>query len=114
LIKDYKFKFQSGNGLDGDPDHIGSIDEKNKKITIASPWNYGREYALLHEIGHLIWKYLVSEKSKDKWSKIVKNTKNKQNQGIEELFCMAYANTYAKNKIEIHNHTKWEKFILEI
>ena len=30
---------------------------------------------------------------------------------MEELFEMAYANTYAKNKIEIHSHKEWDNFI---
>jgi hypothetical protein len=69
---------------------------------------------MLHEIGHFVWQDLVSEDQKKQWSKIVKGTKNKQDQGDEELFCMAYANTYAKNSIVIHDHPEWEKFIKSI
>lgn len=111
LIKKYKIKLEPDNTLKNDKDHIGFIDEKNKKIKVAAPWHYGREFTLLHEIAHSVWKYLVSSKNKKKWKKIVKNTKNKQKQNDEELFCMAYANYYAKNKIEIHNHEKWNEFI---
>lgn len=114
LIRGYKFKFEPDNTLKNDSEHIGFIDEEKKVIRIASPWNYGREYTLLHEIGHAVWKYVMNEKLKKKWGKIVKTTKDKQNQGIEELFSMAYANCYAKNKIEIHSHKKWEKFILAL
>lgn len=111
LIRGYKFEFQPTNTLKNDGDHIGFVDEEKKKIVVASPWNYGREYTLLHEIGHAVWKYLVDEKRRKKWMQIVENTKHKQNQGAEELFCMAYANFYAKNKIEIHTHKTWETFI---
>jgi hypothetical protein len=45
------------------------------------------------------------------WKKIVAGTKNKMNQDAEELFCMAYANHFAKNKIVIHTHPEWESFI---
>lgn len=111
LIKDFKFEFQPGHTLKNDTNHIGVIDEKNKKITIAAPYNYGREYAILHEIGHIVWKYLVSHDSRKAWADIVKNTKTKQEQNNEELFCQAYSNFYAKNKIVINTHDKWEAFI---
>ena len=111
LIKKYKIEFQPNNTLKGDSDHIGFIDEEKNKIKIAAPWNYGREFTLLHEIAHAVWKYKVSKEKKEEWEKIVKQTKNKQNQNDEELFCMAYANYYAKHKVEIHNHENWNKFI---
>jgi Zn-dependent peptidase ImmA (M78 family) len=113
LIKDYKIEFQPNNTLQGDSGYIGFIDEEKKKIVIASPWNYGKEFTLLHEIGHAVWKYIVNKEDKKEWKEIAKNTKQKQKQNNEELFCMAYANYYAKNKIEIHNHEKWNKFIKE-
>lgn len=109
LVKGYKYKFKSNNTLDGK--HIGELDPENKKITVAAPWNYGRQYAVLHEIGHRVWEDLVDDAKKKEWQKIVNNTKNKQNQNAEELFCMAYADYYAKNKVVIHNHPEWEKFI---
>jgi len=114
LAKNYKFKFQKDNTLNGDDEHIGEIDDEKKVITIAAPWNYGREYTILHEIGHLIWKWMVNDKMKEKWGKIVKGTKDKMNQNAEELFCMAYANTYAESKIKIHDHPEWEKFVKSI
>lgn len=114
LIKKYKIEFEPNNTLKGDDGHIGFIDEENKKIKVAAPWNYGREFTLLHEVGHAVWKYLVDNKNKKEWEKIVKNTKNKQKQNDEELFCMAYANYYAKHKIEIHNHENWNNFIKNI
>ena len=115
LVKGYKYKFQPGNTLKNDGEHIGFVDEENKVITIAAPWNYGREYTFLHEMGHLVWKYFMDKGLKKKWQKVLKNTKEeKQNQGDEELFCMAYANHFAKNKISIHSHDEWDKFIKSI
>jgi hypothetical protein len=111
LLKGYKFKFEDGNELKGDGEHIGFIDEDKKLVTIASPWNYGREFTLLHEIGHAVWKYFVNDKLRKKWTSIVEKTKHKQSQGAEELFSMAYASAYVKNKIEIHCHPEWESFI---
>lgn len=111
LIKGYKIVFQSGPTLKGDGGHIGFIDEEKKRITIAAPWNYGREYTLLHEIAHAVWKYLVDEKRREEWKSIVKNTKEKQKQNAEELFCMAYANEYANHEHVIHTHEAWSKFI---
>jgi hypothetical protein len=114
LVRGFKYCFQPGNTLKGDNKHIGFIDEKKKTITIASPWNYGRGYTLLHELGHAVWKHILDNKKKKEWKRIVKNTKKKQRQGAEELFCMAYANTYAERKIQIHSHDSWDKFIKSI
>ena len=113
LLKGYSYRTQAGNTLNGSNDHIGSNDMHTKKIVVASPWNYGRGFAFLHELGHLVWaKYISTCKDRQKkWQSIIKNTKEKANQGIEELFCHAYANTYSQNKIEKHNHPAWEKFV---
>ena len=117
LLSGYKFSFQGGNTLKGDDGHIGSNDLHKKTIVVSAPWNYGREFALLHEIGHVIYMYLIGpcKHKTEQWKKVVRNTKaEKVNQDIEELFCHAYANTYAKNKIVIHNHPTWEKFVKEL
>jgi hypothetical protein len=110
LVKGYKYSFQGGNTMKGDDEHIGEVDPNTKKIVVAAPWNYGREFTILHEIGHMVYETLTP-KQKKQWAKITKNTEKKQKQTPEELFCMAYANTYAKHKIEIHNHEEWGKFI---
>ena len=110
LVAGYKFKFQPGNALRGDSGHVGILNPKNKTLTIAAPWNYPREFTFLHEIAHQLWELLNSDKQKE-WKAIVKRTKEKQKQSAEELFCMAYANTYANNQITIHDHPEWEKFI---
>jgi len=119
LVKGYKFKFEGGCTLKGSDDNIGMIhlnNEKKKEIHVAAPWNYGRQFAMLHEIGHLVYERWMSHNSKLKkeWQRIVNKTKHKLHQNAEELFCHAYANTYAKNKIEVHNHPEWEKFIKDI
>lgn len=118
LIKDYEIVFQPNNTLKGDKSHIGLIDEKKKRITIASPWNYPREYTLLHEIGHAVWKFLVGEDKKSDWKKILKaeRAKNKKNLGQddEEIFCMIYAQVYAKNKMEKFKNKTLEGFVRKI
>lgn len=111
LAAGYKFVYQDGNALKGDTENIGETDKDKKIITVSAPWNYGREYTTLHEIAHLVWESLMCRKLRKQWQTIIQQTKHKQNQGGEELFCMAYANTYAKNKIEIHTHSSWERFI---
>jgi hypothetical protein len=116
LLKGYKFKFQGTNTLKGDNDHVGIINQEKETVTIASPWNYGREYTLLHEIGHFVYQTLLSGEAKKKWARIVKNTKMKKEdrQVPEELFCMAYANHYAKHKHVMFSHPSWEKFIAKL
>ena len=80
LVKGYKWKFHSGNTLNGDNQHVGYIDDSDKEIAVASPWNYGREFTILHEVGHKVWENFVTPQMKNQWNKIVANTKNKQEQ----------------------------------
>ena len=110
MVHGYKWKFQPGNTLKGDDEHIGYVDNNKKEIVIAGPWNYGREFTVLHEIGHQVYEKLSTE-LRQQWQQIVSQTKHKQNQNAQELFCMAYANHFAKNKIVIHNHPEWESFV---
>lgn len=118
LVKGYEISFQSSNSLKRDSKHIGFIDEENKKIVIASPWNYGREYTLLHEIGHAVWKYVLNEKMKAEWKKLVGKVrlKNKKDlsQNDEEIFCMCYAQHYAKNKLCKYDHEDLVNFVKNI
>lgn len=115
LIKDYKIDCECGNTLKGDKEHIGYIDEKNKKIMVASPFNYSRKFTLLHELGHAVWKFILTSEMKKEWKKIVKNTKNKQDQNDEELFSMAYACYYTSDHCpRIHDHPEWHAFIKKI
>lgn len=115
LLRGYKIVFQPTNCLRGDNKHIGLIDEKNKTITIAAPWNYGREYTLLHEIGHAVWKYILDDKKRADWKKLLrpikKRNKRDLNQNDEELFCMAYAQAYAKNGLEKYDHDELVDFV---
>ena len=73
LVRGYEIYFQPHNTLKGDEGHIGFIDEDKKKIVVSSPWNYGREYTLLHEIGHAVWKYILDDDDKKEWKKILKD-----------------------------------------
>jgi len=117
LIKDYTFEKQDGNTLKGDNGHVGIIDEKKKKITVAAPWNYGREFTILHEFAHAVWKYLVGRKLRQEWSiEIKKAKKNKDakkdlDQNDEEIFCMIYAQFYSNNKMVKFDHPELLKFI---
>lgn len=118
LIRGYKIKFEPGNTLKGDKNHVGFIDEKRKTITIASPWNYSRSFTLLHEVAHAVWKYLMNDQMKKKWQVLVQKYKNQikapadaLNQDSEEIFAMSYASTYAKHKVITYYRPVWVKFI---
>jgi hypothetical protein len=118
LVRGYRIIFQPSNSLKGDDKHIGFIDEKDKTITVASPWNYGREYTLLHEVGHAVWKFLVSKEKREDWSRILApvKAKNKKDldQNDEEIFCMIYAQVHAKNKMKKFDHEELERFVSKI
>ena len=116
FISKYTISFQGGSTLKGDKDHIGEVDDVKKHIIVAAPWNYGREYTLLHEIAHLIWGKFVPEKQQKEWEKIAKATKMKKSdrQDPEELFAMAYSSHFAKNKIEKFVHPAWDSFVKKI
>lgn len=121
LLKGYKYSFHGGNTLKGDKENIGMI--YKDKITVASPWFYSREYVLLHEIAHLVYEKLMTDKLKKEWSELISKTKTEQkkkqhtrsknaiDQNNEELFCMAYAATYAKHPVKTFLHPEWQKFI---
>lgn len=120
LLKGYKFKYQGGNTLKGDDGHIGVIFKD--KITVAAPWNYGREFTTLHECAHLIFEKLMTTQLKKSWSSLVKKTISEQiknnpktksalKQNDEELFCMAYATTYTKHAPKTYFNTEWQEFI---
>jgi hypothetical protein len=113
LVHGYKIIFEPNHTLRGDDGHVGMITNNPKQIRLASPFNYGREFALLHEVGHLVWAaYVKGTALEQEWNQIAANTKDKKkDENAEELFCHAYADTYAKNKIVIHHHPEWEAFI---
>lgn len=122
LLDGYKFKYQAGNTMTGDKGNIGQI--YKDKITVAAPWNYGREFTTLHEIGHLVYEYLMTPQLKKEWAALVKKTKNNHSKKVEktqktdaldqnpeEIFCMSYACCYAKHKLVIYHHPEWMDFI---
>lgn len=112
LIKGYKIKWGCDNVLGAHDDaHVGLLNPNDKSITIAAPWNYGREYTFLHEIAHKVWAKFMTKELIEHWKKIVANTKKKLKQNAEELWCMAYANHFAKNKIVVHTHPEWDNFM---
>lgn len=113
LLDGLKIKYTCGNTLDFDKKHVGQI--KNDKMIISAPWNYSRQFTTLHEVGHLIWCQILDSKQKKEWKSIVKNTKTKiKEKNIEELFCMAYANYYSKNKLVVYSHESWSEFIKSV
>ncbi len=115
FIKNYKFKWESGNVLQGDSQHIGEINPKTKTITIAAPYNYGREFTFLHELAHAVWAAYMTAKLKKEWEIVVKKNKNRdEKENDEENFAHAYANHYANNKISKHDCKEWDKFIAKI
>lgn len=113
LVKDYKFIFQKGNTLDHDDQSVGMVDPKNKTITLAGAYWYGREFILLHEIAHRVFDKFMSEKMLDKWKKILDKTKCKKEENAEESWAMAYASYFSQNPVKAYDCPDWKKFIKE-
>jgi hypothetical protein len=111
VIDGIKIKYTCKNTLDFDKNHVGQI--KDDKITVSAPWNYSRQFTTLHEIAHIVWCKILSDKQKKEWAKIAKK-KNLKEKDTEELFCMAYANYYSKHKLLIYNNSEWASFIKSI
>jgi hypothetical protein len=101
LLRGYTFRFQTGGTLKGDGDHIGVVQNTpTKKIVVASPWFYPREFALLHEIGHLVWaKYVAGTPLEKKWRSACSGAKTKIKQNAEEVFCHVFSQYYSTNKL---------------
>lgn len=116
LVQGYRWRFQGGNTLSGDDQHVGYMDSQEKEICVAAPWHYARDFTVLHEIAHRVWEQFVQPNPQlvQQWKQIVANTKNRQEQPPEELFSMAYAATFAKNPPAIHLHKEWVDFIKRI
>lgn len=125
LLDGYKFKYTPGNTLNGDNQHIGYI--YKDRIVVAAPWNYSRMFTTLHEIAHLVWEYLVTDKLKKEWSKLLKRTKQAQidkfdkeeqkkalRQNDEEIFCMSYAAKYSNHAPVVWHNEDWFKFLDKI
>ena len=115
LVKGFKFKFLDGSTLHGDSEHVGYMTNKPKVIAVAGPWHYGREFTFFHEIAHLVWEQLVAKEKRAAWKKVLEATKDeRQHQGAEEMFCMAWSNFYSKNKVVIHDHPTWKDFMKKL
>lgn len=121
LVKDFKWKFHGGNTLNGDDEHVGYMDADSKEIAVAAPWNFSREFAILHEIAHKVWENLP-RKEQQKWAELVnKNApqqaksnpqaKDSLKQPPEEIFCHSYANFYSKHKNATYNNPEWMNFM---
>lgn len=120
LVKGYKFKVEGDNTLKKDKKSVGEIDEKKKTMTIAAPYFYGREFVVLHEIAHSVWKYIMTPDLKKGWSAVVKKSKKLDDkkldqsaldQNEEELFCSSYAAAYTKNPPIVFYQKPWMDFI---
>lgn len=105
LLKNISVEFQNGHTLKGSKKFVGSADDEEFKI--AAPWHYSREFVVLHEIGHLVWENILSEKQKITWKKICEKLP-------EECFCHAYANFYAKHKIKSLDIQNQKEFISKL
>ena len=119
LVNGFQWKFHAGNTLDGDTQHVGYMDSGNREIAVAAPYNYGREFTILHEIAHRVWEHMNSN-LKRHWNQLAQDMTDHQkqdksvNQEPEEKFCMAYAQHYAKNKLVKFANPKWDQFIAQL
>jgi hypothetical protein len=114
LVKGYKFLFEPGNTLKGDDGHVGMIvNHPNKVVRIAAPWNYGREFTVIHEIAHLVYQTFIKGTDLEKqWAKLSLSTKDrKKDEPAEELWCHCYASMFVKYPPEIHHHPEWVAFM---
>lgn len=116
LIKGYRFKFVSGNTLDGDDEHVGLIDPERKLIILAGPWFHAREFTFIHELAHKVWEFILTPEMKKSWSKLLKSTKTDKmpKQNDEENFCHAYANYHSKHRNANFSNAQWDKFIANL
>ena len=114
LVHGFKINLEPANTLKGDDGHVGVImTDPHKEIRVASPWNYPREFAFLHEVGHLVYENFVRGENLEKeWAEICKqNPHRKKDEPDEENFCHSYAAFYCKHPPVVHYHPAWRKFI---
>jgi hypothetical protein len=118
LAHGFELNLEPTHTLKGDGAHVGEIiiHPKKKSIRVSSPWNYGREFALFHEIGHLVWEFIIKGKPAQKeWEALCSKTKDKKkDEPPEELWCHAYANHFIKFPMVIHSHPEWTNFIKKV
>ena len=114
ILSGYNYVFEPGLGLKGDKKHIGAIDSEKKKITVSAPFEYGRNFCLLHELGHLYYAAFMTKKEKDVWKDVSQITKRKNrhlDNNDEENFCHSFAQHFCQNKLVKFSHPEWEKFM---
>ncbi len=119
LVQGFQWKFHGGNTLNGDSQHVGYMDAGEKEIAVAAPWNYGREFTVLHEIAHKVWDQLPNQ-LKQQWMKLSTQMTDGQRKDASlkqepvELFCMSYAQFYAKTKLTKFDNPQWMNFIASL
>ena len=114
LVHGFHIKLEPGNTLHGDDGHVGVVMTSPKKqIKVAAPFNYGREFTLLHEAAHIIWQvYVKGTKWEKEWSQVCKLNKNrKKDEPDEENWCHAYSNHFVKHKIVTHTCPEWDDYM---
>lgn len=127
LVSGFQMKFHPGNTLNGDKNHVGYVDDNSKEIAVAAPWNFSREFTILHEIAHKVWEKFVAPNQRlaQLWTQLVQKNSSDQmqrnpqakdslDQEPEEIFCHSYANFYSKHKNATYNNPEWMHFIKNI
>ncbi len=109
LLHHFDITYTCKNTLDGDKEHIGMIHKFD--VEVAAPWRYSREFTTLHEIAHLVWEKLLSDKDKKEWKKIAKVYKGEPKMNEEELFCMVYGAAYSTHPPVTYNIPKLVNFV---
>ncbi len=113
LVHGFQINLEPNNTLPGDDSHVGVImTHPKKQIKVASPWNYPREFAFLHEVAHLVYeKYVRGQKWEKEWNSVCKQNENrKKDEPNEENWCHGYANHFVKHKVLTHTSPEWESY----
>jgi hypothetical protein len=114
LVAPFKIQFQGGNTLKGDKGHVGCVDEKKMTITVASPWNFPREFTFIHEIAHLVWREFMTPKLREEWARLLKKKPPEVKDTDEEIFAHVYSNHFVSNKVPKHTDPSWDNFIKKL
>ena len=113
LVAGFHIKLEPGNTLHGDDGHVGVImTHPKKQIKVAAPWNYGRAFALYHEVGHLVFAaHVKGTKWEEEWKSVCKKNPNrKKDEPDEENWCHSFSNHFIKHKVLTHTHPAWEDY----
>ena len=105
LTDGFDFHFEDGNDLHGDDGHVGVVSTSPKKIIrVAAPWRYGREFTVLHEIGHLVWATFVKNTPQEEaWRQLA-------GKDYEEDFCMGFGSRYSQHPVTTYVKPGWTEF----